>query len=110
MHGLWRAIALALVVAVTGCSFLMADKRLKTAPEAGDSPICDTNAVIPTVDLIVGISAAAIGVGAVLGDTSGSQRAMMAVVGGLGAAFIAGWWYGRKWHRECEAAKRAAGE
>lgn len=102
-----RAIALALVVTLTGCSFLMKDKRLEETPQAGKRPDCDTNAVIPTVDLILGVAAGLIGLGAVVGDADGSTRIAMGMVGLIGVAFIAGGWYGLKWHNECEDAKRA---
>ena len=102
-----RGIALALVVVLGGCSFLMKDKRLKDTHEAGKEPDCDTNEVVPTVDLILGISAGLIGAGAVFGDSDGGTRTAMGIVGVIGLAYVAGWWYGRKWHKECEDAKRA---
>ena len=102
-----RGVALVLILSLTGCSFLMASKRLKEAPAKGEAPVCDTNEVIPLVDLLVGVSAAAIGFGTVLGDGGFSDRTEFAAVGAIGVAYIAGWWYGRKWHRQCQDAKRA---
>ncbi len=102
-----RAIALALVVTLGGCSFLMKDKRLPESHETGKKPDCDTNNVVPTVDLILGITAGLVGIGAVVGDSDGGTRTAMGIVGVIGVAYIAGWWYGRKWHNECEDAKRA---
>jgi hypothetical protein len=102
-----RAIAVLLIVSLTGCSFLMHEKRLKAPPKPGEEPDCDTNEVVPLVDLVLGVSGAAIGVGAVLSDTEGGQRVAMGAVGIIGVAFIAGWWYGRKWHNQCEEARRA---
>lgn len=105
-----RAIALALVVTLSGCSFLMKDKRLKETPQAGKKPDCDTNIVIPGVDLLLGVVGALIGLGAVLGDADGTTRVSMAMVGVVGVGFLAGGWYGRKWHNQCEDAKRTYSE
>jgi len=105
-----RAIALALIVTLCGCSFLMKDKRLKETPQAGKKPDCDTNIVVPTVDLILGITGGLIGAGAVFGDSDGGTRTSMAIVGVIGVAYLAGWWYGRKWHNQCDDAKRAYSE
>jgi hypothetical protein len=85
----------------------MAEKRLKETPDKAQPPECDTNAVIPLVDLLVGVSASAIGFGSLLGDGGLQTRAELAVVGTVGVAYLAGWWFGRKWHNECQDAKRA---
>ena len=102
-----RGVAFVLIVTLTGCSFLMSSKRLKEAPAEGQAPVCDTNDVVPLVDLLVGVSAAAIGLGTVFGEGSLSDRTEYAAIGAIGVAYIAGWWYGRKWHNECRDAKRA---
>ncbi|RMH42013.1 MAG: hypothetical protein D6689_09455 [Deltaproteobacteria bacterium] len=100
-----RAVCVLVLTFLCGCSLFMRDKRLVADPPPGEPPRCDTNAVVPVVDLIVGATGAAVGVGAAFGD-GGSERATMAVAGVAGIGFLIAGWYGYRWHAECERARR----